>query len=93
MAQNQKHRPPRRLSTLDSECIYSLYGVYVGMDLDEAFAHLESRGFRRTEDEEEICYKIDDVDLLYILEDGDKVGSLRLDVIVGDMQEDTEEQE
>ncbi len=79
--------------TLDSECIYSLYGVYVGMDLDEAFAHLESRGFRRTEDEEEICYKIDDVDLLYIQEDGDKVGSLRLDVLVGDMQEDTEEQE
>lgn len=77
--------------SLDSECIYSLYGVYVGMNLEEALDHLDSRGFRRTDDEEEICYQIDDIDLLYIFDDGSEVTRLRLDVLVGDMQEDTGE--
>lgn len=78
--------------SLDSECIYSLYGVYVGMKLEEALEHLDSRGFKRTEDEEEICYKIDEIDLLYIFDDGSEVSRLRLDVLVEDVPlEDDEE--
>lgn len=78
--------------SLDSECIYSLYGVYVGMNLEEALSHLDSRGFRRTEDEEEICYRIDDIDLLYIFDDGSDVTGLRLDVLVGDTREEEPEE-
>ncbi len=78
--------------SLDSECIYSLYGVYVGMNLEEALNHLDSRGFRRTEDEDEICYQIDDIDLLYIFDDGSDVTGLRLDVLVGDMHEEEPEE-
>lgn len=77
--------------SLDSECIYSLYGVYVGMNLEDALSHLDSRGFRRTEDEEEICYQIDEIDLLYVFDNGSDVTGLRLDVLVGDMQEGGQE--
>lgn len=79
--------------SLDSECIYSLYGVHVGMTLDDALDHLDSRGFRQTDDMEEICYQIDDIDLLYVFENGGEVTGLRLDVLVEDIEENTEDEE
>ena len=79
--------------SLDSECIYSLYGVHVGLTLDDALDHLDSRGFRQTDDMEEICYQIDDIDLLYVFENGGEVTGLRLDVLVEDIEENTEDEE